>query len=105
MPAFIYQHLLIKQILSYYNKEYKDKLNFWESIKNLTRTYVCDTILGRKINLFKNDDMAEFVFECSMFVIMNRYNDSYILPEKIEKIYYSIQPKIMLNFWQMQEQQ
>lgn len=27
MPAFIYQHLLIKQILSYYNKEYKDKLN------------------------------------------------------------------------------
>ena len=24
-----------------------------------------------------------------MFVIMNRYNDSYMLPEKIEKIYYS----------------
>ena len=60
MPAFIYQHLLIKQILSYYNKEYKDKLNLWESIKNLTRTYVCGMILGRKVNLFKNDDMAEF---------------------------------------------
>lgn len=60
MPAFIYQHLLIKQILSYYNKEYKDKLNLWESIKNLTRTHVCGMILGRKVNLFKNDDMAEF---------------------------------------------
>ena len=60
MPAFIYQHLLIKQILSYYNKEYKDKLNLWESIKNLTRTYVRGMILGRKVNLFKNDDMAEF---------------------------------------------
>lgn len=60
MPAFIYQHLLIKQILSYYNKEYKDKLNLWESIKKLTRTYVCGMILGRKVNLFKNDDMAEF---------------------------------------------
>lgn len=60
MPAFIYQHLLIKQILSYYNKEYKDKLNLWESIKNLTQTYVCGMILGRKVNLFKNDDMAEF---------------------------------------------
>ncbi len=98
MPAFIYQHLFIKQILSYYNKEYKYKLNIWESIKNLTRTYVCDTILGRKVNLFKNDDMAEFVFECSMFVIMNRYNDSYILPEKIEKIYYSIAAKDYAQF-------
>ena len=95
MPAFIYQHLFIKQILSYYNKEYKYKLNIWESIKNLTRTYVCDTILGRKVNLFKNDDMAEFVFECSMFVIMNRYNDSYILPEKI---YYSIIVKDYAQF-------
>lgn len=28
--------------------------------KNLTRTYVCGMILGRKVNLFKNDDMAEF---------------------------------------------
>ena len=98
MPAFIYQHLFIKQILSYYNKEYKYKLNIWESIKNLTRTYVCDTILGRKVNLFKNDDMAEFVFEFSMFVIMNRYNDSYILPEKIEKIYYSIAAKDYAQF-------
>lgn len=55
-------------------------------------------ILGRKVNLFKNDDMAEFVFECSMFVIMNRYNDSYILPEKSIIVLLS---KIMLNFWQM----
>ena len=52
-------------------------------------------ILGRKVNLFKNDDMAEFVFECSMFVIMNRYNDSYILPEKI---YYSIIVKDYAQF-------
>ena len=55
-------------------------------------------ILGRKVNLFKNDDMAEFVFECSMFVIMNRYNYSYILPEKIEKIYYSIAAKDYAQF-------
>lgn len=55
-------------------------------------------ILDRKVNLFKNDDMAEFVFECSMFVIMNRYNDSYILPEKIEKIYYSIAAKDYAQF-------
>lgn len=72
--------------------------NFEKSIKNLTRTYVCDTILGRKIDLLKNDDMAEFVFECSMFVIMNRCNDSYILPEKIEKIYYSIDVKDYAQF-------
>ena len=52
-------------------------------------------ILGRNVNLFKNDDMAEFVFECSMFVIMNRYNDSYILPEKI---YYSIIVKDYAQF-------
>ena len=61
----------------------------------MTRTYVCGMILGRKVNLFKNDDMAEFVFECSRFVIMNRYNDSYILPEKI---YYSIIVKDYAQF-------
>ena len=33
-----------------------------------------------------------------MFVIMNRYNDSYILPEKIEKIYYSIAAKDYAQF-------
>ena len=52
-------------------------------------------IVGRKVDLFKNDDMAEVVFECSMFVIMNRYNDSYILPEKI---YYSIIVKDYAQF-------
>ena len=33
-----------------------------------------------------------------MFVIMNRYNDSYMLPEKIEKIYYSIIVKDYAQF-------
>lgn len=36
-----------------------------------------------------------------MFVIMNRYNDSYMLPEKIEKSIIVLLSKIMLNFWQM----
>lgn len=38
-----------------HRNEYKDKLNLWESKKNLTRTYVCDTILGRKIDSFKKE--------------------------------------------------